>query len=76
MYLFIQKQRMLPRCRVQRLGLKKDVKRVLVSLRCGNKSGHHQNKTTFKDDRDEYFEGHSRQDKVRLDEKRRHSRRM
>ena len=34
------------------------------NLRGGNKSGHHQNKTTFKDNRDENFEGHSRQDKV------------
>ena len=29
-----------------------------------------------KDGRDEYFEGHSRQDKVRLDEERRHPRTM
>ena len=34
-------------------------------LQCGNKSSHHQNKTIFKDNRDENFEGHSRQDTVR-----------
>ena len=34
-------------------------------LQCGNKSSHHRNKATFKDNRDEYFEGHSGQDKVR-----------
>ena len=45
-------------------------------LRCGNKSSHHQTKTTVMDDRDEYFEGHSRQHKVRWDEKHRHPRTM
>ena len=45
-------------------------------LGCGKKSSHHQNKTTLMDNRDEYFEGHSRQDKVQQDEKRQHPRNL